>query len=73
MAKWKDGDVVQLASGGPKMTVGGKDPNSTTIVKCLWFVNGEAKSGMFAEDSLVKATPDGSAATAAPPAGTPSP
>ncbi len=44
MAEFKPGDVVQLKSGGPKMTVhsvypGAKGPAAT----CLWFTDGDVR------------------------------
>lgn len=32
-----EGDVVQLASGGPKMTVIGVDDIGATLLRCMWF------------------------------------
>lgn len=64
MAKqqWKTGDQVQLASGGPVMTVdkqGVSDPNTTYTkewVVCDWF-DGDSKrqTSQFDPDQLVKA------------------
>lgn len=51
----KKGDVVQLKSGGPKMTV--EDPNTHEgRVGCAWFVEGEVKSeyGTFVREALNK-------------------
>jgi uncharacterized protein YodC (DUF2158 family) len=48
--QFKTGDVVQLKSGGPKMTVGGY--NNLGHVVCKWFAGTESKHGMFAQDSL---------------------
>jgi uncharacterized protein YodC (DUF2158 family) len=49
MAEWNSGDVVELKSGGPKMTiqtvVGG-------VVHCQWFVDAELKKGAFDPESL---------------------
>jgi len=51
MARFEVGDVVQLRSGGPTMTVqevmeiGGH-------VRCQWFVEGELRSGIFHPRSL---------------------
>jgi uncharacterized protein YodC (DUF2158 family) len=47
------GDVVQLRSGGPLMTVveitaaGGRD-----TVQCRWFVGSEEKSSSFSAETL---------------------
>ena len=53
MAEIKVGDVVELKSGGPDMTViliTAKDLN----VKCAWFDGNELKYADFSEDSLKK-------------------
>lgn len=51
---WKVGDVVQLKSGGPAMTVTYYGPGFSrdTIVTCQWFVNNEQKSGDFPPEAL---------------------
>jgi uncharacterized protein YodC (DUF2158 family) len=54
--KWKPGDKVTLASGGPDMTVrvqyGAKDGEQ--IVICQWFdKNDNAQKAEFAPDGLV--------------------
>lgn len=58
MSKFNPGDVVELKSGGPKMTVQGYSAVGpgvpTPEVRCKWFVNTEAKSDKFHEDSLRK-------------------
>jgi len=51
--KWKIGDVVQLPSGGPAMTLSLIEKD--TCVECAWFVNGELRSAKFHPDALVKA------------------
>lgn len=59
MSKPKIGDVVQLASGGPKMTVGSDMvKGETTRRTCLWFVAGKLEQGDFHEDALIKAPDD---------------
>ncbi|MEL1244218.1 DUF2158 domain-containing protein [Flavobacterium sp. DGU11] len=45
------GDVVELKSGGPKMTVVYK---MTSGWKCAWFINGEIRSADFSTESLKK-------------------
>ena len=45
------GDVVQLCSGGPKMTV--SDYIRIDSVRCRWFVNDEIRDEIFSEESLV--------------------
>lgn len=53
----KEGDVVQLISGGPLMTVElpGNEPNS---VRCYWFTsNGELQKSTFRGSMIVKKEP----------------
>ena len=52
MKKFKVGDVVTLASGGPKMTITG-DSRFEDKVVCEWFVKDEPKTGDFLEEALV--------------------
>ena len=49
MAEFKPGDLVQLKSGGPKMTVHTEDRG---VVKCQWFAVMKLESGLFSPDSL---------------------
>jgi uncharacterized protein YodC (DUF2158 family) len=49
MAEFKPGDLVQLKSGGPKMTVQTEDRG---VVKCQWFAGTKLESGLFSPDSL---------------------
>ncbi len=42
---WKPGDVVQVKSGGPAMTVAGDDGFGRTI--CEWFDGKKQMSGTF--------------------------
>lgn len=42
---WKPGEVVQVISGGPAMTVAGEDMLGKVI--CEWFVGSNQKSGSF--------------------------
>jgi uncharacterized protein YodC (DUF2158 family) len=44
-AKFADGDVVQLVSGGPPMTV--QNDRVDGIVSCWWFVGDELRSEAF--------------------------
>jgi uncharacterized protein YodC (DUF2158 family) len=48
------GDVVQLKSGGPKMTVAAGPGNFGLI--CLWFSGDELKNAEFPQAALVKAS-----------------
>lgn len=51
--KFKKGDVVQLNSGGPKMTV--SDPSTLSdLIYCQWFAGNKLESGGFPPESLVK-------------------
>ena len=44
------GDVVQLKSGGPKMTIATEE--GELMVKCTWFENEKKKSGHFTLKTL---------------------
>jgi uncharacterized protein YodC (DUF2158 family) len=48
------GDVVQLKSGGPTMTVNSIDDNE---VECVWFVKDQQQYGSFPAVVLRKYTP----------------
>lgn len=52
--KLKAGDVVQLKSGGPKMTIQwiGKDYGDVIMALCQWFDGKELKDGKFSPDQL---------------------
>lgn len=60
MEEIKPGDVVQLKSGGPTMTVVGFDlgmpgqPPDKSNVRCVWFVQDTKKSDLFPVVSLKK-------------------
>jgi uncharacterized protein YodC (DUF2158 family) len=60
MKIFKIGDIVQLKSGGPKMTISLEDlkvsGTSTGKVHCEWFINGEVKTYLFNEEVLTLAT-----------------
>jgi uncharacterized protein YodC (DUF2158 family) len=49
MPEFKEGAVVRLKSGGPKMTIDTIDKFGAT---CVWFDGGERKEGLFKLDSL---------------------
>lgn len=51
MAELKIGDVVQLKSGGPKMTIANEEQGEFI---CLWFSGDERMSGKFPRESLIK-------------------
>jgi uncharacterized protein YodC (DUF2158 family) len=54
MENIKSGDVVQLKSGGPKMTVAkvGNDTRGTLTAWCDWFEKTTAMHGAFPVTSL---------------------
>jgi len=67
MANFKEGDVVQLNSGGMKMTVnyvvgsGGEHDGMFKIsgytdgdVSCEWFSNNKIEKGMFKASTIIK-------------------
>ena len=49
--EWKEGDVVMLKSGGPKMTVDCVDPSIG--VSCSWFEKGARRTGCFKSAHLM--------------------
>jgi uncharacterized protein YodC (DUF2158 family) len=50
MAVFKKGDVVQLKSGGPRMTVTGYSELGNVI--CRWFSSGKSTEETFPDDAL---------------------
>jgi uncharacterized protein YodC (DUF2158 family) len=57
MPEFKKGDVVQLKSGSPKMTIDsveeyGSGNTSNIRAICLWFDGGERKEGGFSLETL---------------------
>lgn len=57
------GDVVQLKSGGPAMTV--TEVNGTDVT-CSWFVRDEPKINVYPSDALEDARSAAAAAAATP-------
>jgi uncharacterized protein YodC (DUF2158 family) len=53
MAAFQIGDVVELKSGSPNMTV--EDAGEGDTVSCVWFDKSEAKRGYFPASTLKKA------------------
>jgi len=49
-SKFKIGDIVQLKSGGPKMTV---TAVMDTLVHAAWFAGSKKEQGSFPFDSIV--------------------
>ncbi|MFC1793050.1 YodC family protein [Planctomycetota bacterium] len=53
MPEFKEGIIVQLKSGGPKMTCTGKmSPLDEGDVSCQWFAGSKLESGWFPPNSL---------------------
>ena len=52
MAKFNAGDVVQLKSGGPPMTISGEDNYNRGKYDCVWFKGASKQVGSFAADVL---------------------
>lgn len=54
--QFKEGDLVELKSGGPIMTVNAVADRSNAgarWVRCQWFDRAKLHSGQFNEDELV--------------------
>ncbi|MCF0174263.1 MAG: DUF2158 domain-containing protein [Bacteroidales bacterium] len=52
---FKNGDIVCLKSGGPKMTVMEESKIDGDMVRCIWFDEENNKlSGYFEPNTLVK-------------------
>lgn len=52
--KFQIGDIVQLKSGGPKMTVAEPfSPFGGGSVECQWFAGSKLERGHFPGESLV--------------------
>lgn len=56
--KFKVGDIVQLKSGGPKMTVT-DDESVGGFVRCSWFAGAKLNHGAFTPDALLLVPDDG--------------
>jgi uncharacterized protein YodC (DUF2158 family) len=56
--KFNVGDIVQLKSGGPKMTVTDSVGTSDDYLRTSWFAGSKHESGMFPVAALVSATDD---------------
>jgi len=54
--QWKEGDVVQLKSGGPRMIVDRvvHFSDDSTSVYCVWFDDTEKNEGNFPPNGLEK-------------------
>jgi|HubBroStandDraft_6_1064221.scaffolds.fasta_scaffold1490829_2 uncharacterized protein YodC (DUF2158 family) len=54
---FKVGDVVQLKSGGPRMTVtaAAKDTAGVDCVWCSWFIGNTQQSGVWPVDAVREA------------------
>jgi uncharacterized protein YodC (DUF2158 family) len=53
------GDIVQLKSGGPEMTVQSVPTSTGTLHKCQWFAGKKLEVGLFPYASLNTIKPDG--------------
>jgi uncharacterized protein YodC (DUF2158 family) len=56
--QWKEGDVVQLKSGGPKMIVDRvvHYSDDSTSIYCVWFDNNKKQECDFPPNGLKKCT-----------------
>lgn len=52
MDELKKGMVVQLKSGGPKMTITEIEPKHAYSITCNWFLEGKLQSSSFTPKSL---------------------
>lgn len=55
-SEFKVGDIIQLKSGGPKMTVQSLPDVRGGYIRCQWFAGSKLESGAFPPDSLEPAT-----------------
>jgi len=54
---FKVGDIVQLKSGGPEMTVQTVPTTHSHYYNCQWFAGKKLESGHFPADSLQPVKP----------------
>lgn len=54
---FKVGDIVQLKSGGPEMTIQRLPSQHSSNYTCQWFAGKKLESGHFEEDSLQSLKP----------------
>ena len=54
--EFKVGDIVQLRSGGPDMTVLAVPVHPTDKYRCQWFVGTKPQVGYFRPETLKKAS-----------------
>lgn len=52
-ASLKIGDVVQLKSGGPKMTITRPVTDTNEMVAATWFAGAKKEAGVFYPETLV--------------------
>lgn len=57
-AAFNVGDIVQLKSGGPEMTVQIVPAASSTTYRCQWFAGKKLESGTFPAESLKSIKPE---------------
>ncbi len=51
-SRFEIGDIVQLKSGGPKMTVKGTSPSIGGDLLCQWFSGSKLNHGYFDPETL---------------------
>ena len=56
------GDIVELKSGGPKMTVKGNPGTDPDLYDCQWFGGKKLENGFFRGDSIKLSSTDKDAA-----------
>jgi uncharacterized protein YodC (DUF2158 family) len=52
--EFKVGDVVQLKSGGPNMTISGFYNQNENSMTCTWFCSCEIRISNFPPEALIK-------------------